>query len=343
VWLRINVQSLLVGLIVGTTLNLFFAFLRSNYVFAVERVLAVYLFSYMITACIANTVCLAEILTYKRFKYKWSLPVIYYTALFIGMVIGTELGYVIISLIYKVPFILMDHLGDLKFNLLITCVVGTIIYINQFQKENYEFNIKDKELQLSRLKELKTKAELQSLQSRINPHFLYNALNSIASLIHDKPDKAEDMTIKLSRLFRYSINTKDENFVSIKDEMEIVKIYLDIEKVRFEDKVNFSIDVDDNIRENLIPRFLIQPLIENSLKHGINKISGKGDLSLKIKDLGTMISISVHDNGPPFPTEMNIGYGMQSTYDKLNLLYVDDYELQLNNTYKEIKIILPKK
>lgn len=343
-WLRINVQSLVIGLIIGTVLNLFFIFLRSNSnALSMERILMVYLYSYTITASVANTICFAESLTFKRFKYKRSVPLIYYTALFIGMVAGTELTYAVVSLIYKVPFVLFGHMGDLKVNLLISIIVGTIVYVNQFQKENYEYSIKDKELELSRLKELRIKAELQGLQARINPHFLYNSLNSIASLIHEKPDKAEDMTIKLSKLFRYTINTKDETFVKVKDEMEIVNIYLDIEKIRFEDKVNITVDIDESIQENLIPRFLIQPLIENSLKHGINKMSGKGDLALKIKDIDDKVSISVHDNGPPFPSEMNIGYGMQSTYDKLNLLYNEHYELQLNNTYKEVKIILPKR
>jgi LytS/YehU family sensor histidine kinase len=189
---------------------------------------------------------------------------------------------------------------------------------------------------------MKTQAELQTLQSRINPHFLYNSLNSIASLIHIDADKAEDMTLKLSKLFRYSINTQNEYVTAVKDEIEIVKTYLDIERVRFGDRINFVFDVDDDILDNQMPRFILQPLVENALKHGLNDMVNGGELQVKISKTDKELNLVVADNGKSFPTELNAGYGLQSTYDKLQLLYLDAYSLQIiNEPLKQIKITIP--
>ncbi len=176
-----------------------------------------------------------------------------------------------------------------------------------------------------KLQQLKTQAELQTLQSKINPHFLYNSLNSIAGLVHVDADKAEDMTLKLSRLFRYSVNSPQGNTATVKQEMEIVETYLDIEKVRFGDRLNFSIQVSPGAGNAMIPRFLIQPLVENALKHGLNDKAADGELLVNVEIDGKYILIKIADNGKPFPAELSVGYGLQSTYDKLTLLYGDDY------------------
>ncbi len=202
--------------------------------------------------------------------------------------------------------------------------------------------MKSSDFKLSQLNQLKAKAELQALQSKINPHFLYNALNSITSLIHEQPDLAEEMTIKLSKLFRYSLDTQDANFASVSEEMEIVKLYLDFEKIRFQHKLSIQIEVDTTLFDIRIPRFLIQPLVENSIKHGLNKLTLDGEIKIKCWKEKENLLMSIHDNGPAFDATYQAGYGLQSTFDKLNLLYDDNYELQINNgTYKEVLISIP--
>lgn len=339
-WVRINLQSLVVGLLIGSILNIFFTILRNSW--NPERILVTYVISYMITMSISNMITFSFSIMNKNFKGKWTLPLVFYFALCIGMLVGTELTLYLLSLIYHRPYEIFAHVDDLKFNLFIALVVGTIVYINGMQKDKYELELKEKEIKLIKLNELKTNAELQALQSKINPHFLYNALNSITSLIHDKPDLAEEMTIKLSKLFRYSLNSKEENLSNIKEELDIVKLYLDIEKIRFQDKLFIQIDVANNLLDQKIPRFLIQPLIENAIKHGISKLAGSGEIILKCKIEEENIVISIHDNGPQFPEHYQAGYGLQSTFDKLNLLYANNFEVQINNgTYKEILIKFP--
>lgn len=202
--------------------------------------------------------------------------------------------------------------------------------------------ISEQEYQLLNLEKLKTTAELGALQARINPHFLYNSLNSIASLVHSDPDKAEEMTILLSKLFRYTTDRNNEHFSSIADELEIVRTYLSIEQVRFGDRLKFSTELDKSLEDFQIPRFLLQPLVENAIKHGIAKVSGEGKIEVKIYQKGQEVILSVHDSGKPFPEEMASGYGLRSISDKLRLIYDKDahLEIQNDNNYKAVIITI---
>jgi LytS/YehU family sensor histidine kinase len=258
------------------------------------------------------------------------------------MFVGIELSYFIVSLLFDTRYTPLKHFDDYKFTFVIVLIVGTIIYFYMAQKANMRARLTEKELDLANLKQLKTQAELQTLQSKINPHFLYNSLNSIASLIHEDADKAEEMTLKLSKLFRYSINSQQQNMARICDEMEIVNTYLDIEKARFGDRINFSTMVADGLNNHLVPRFLIQPLVENALKHGLQNVPQNGILNITLRQQQQRLIIEVTDNGRPFPQELELGYGLQSTYDKLALIYGEDYEIQLINTpQKHLFISLP--
>ncbi|RZL14998.1 MAG: histidine kinase, partial [Pedobacter sp.] len=252
------------------------------------------------------------------------------------------LTYSIVSIIFDFKYEFISHINDYKFNILITIIVGTLILLYHFQRITAENALKAKEMDLVKLNQLKTQAELQALQAKINPHFLYNALNSIVSLIHEDANKAEDMTLKLSKLFRYSINTLEENFSTIKEEVEVLNAYLDIEKVRFGNRINFKIEVADELLGKQIPRFLLQPLVENAFKHGLKDIVANGFLKVSISQIEKNIAILIFDNGYPFPEELVAGYGLQSTYDKLELLYKEGYDLQLINApEKHIKISIP--
>jgi len=129
---------------------------------------------------------------------------------------------------------------------------------------------------------------------------------------------------------------------TVLEEMEIVNTYLAIEKIRFGDRLNFIDAVDDTVKNNRMPRFLIQPLVENALKHGLNDMAADGELKISITSEKENMAISIIDNGKPFPTELNMGYGLQSTYDKLTLLYGENYHVQIiNSPEKQIRILIP--
>jgi sensor histidine kinase YesM len=177
------------------------------------------------------------------------------------------------------------------------------------------------------------------LEAKINPHFLYNSLNSIAGLIHEKPDKAEEMTIQLSKLFRYTTGRTEENFHTIEDELEIIKAYLAIEQVRFGKRLSYSIDCDKTVLSHKIPRFLLQPLVENAIKHGISKIAHAGEIKVEIKQINETISIKIHDNGPDFSEAVGGGFGLRSIKEKLNIVYAEKAIFEVKNEPEKAVII----
>ncbi|TKC05378.1 hypothetical protein FA048_16750 [Pedobacter polaris] len=340
-WLKTNIKYAIIGLSVGFLMSAFIYIFNPNGI-QTKNVLFNILFSLFITLSIANVIALVQCYFTPAKIGFWNFVWIYYLCNFIGLFIGVELTYIIVSIIFDFKYEFIAHINDYKFNVLITIIVGTLILLYHFQRINAEAILKSKEMDLVKLSQLKTQAELQALQSKINPHFLYNALNSIASLIHEDADKAEDMTMKLSKLFRYSINTLQENHVSIKEEVEILNTYLDIEKVRFGNRINFQIEVLSALENKLIPRFLLQPLVENALKHGLKDVRDNGEMKVNITQSGNRIEIFIYDSGAPFPEELIAGYGLQSTFDKLQLLYKEDHDIQINNTpEKHIKISIP--
>ena len=202
----------------------------------------------------------------------------------------------------------------------------------------------ERELEISRLNEQKTKAELEALQAKINPHFLYNTLNSIAELSLHQGIKARQMTIALAELFRYSLNKKNETMISVAEEVEMVENYLMIEKVRFEEKLEVTIEVDPAARQVRIPKFILQPLVENAVKHGLKEPSKKGVIRIAIYGHDSKLDIRIFDNGSPFPEDIRIGYGLKSVMDKLTLFYPGEHTIYFENEpRKQVAISMNEK
>jgi sensor histidine kinase YesM len=130
-------------------------------------------------------------------------------------------------------------------------------------------NLSEKKSQEARLENLVTETELKMLQSQINPHFLFNSLNSISSLTMTDPEKARIMIVKLSEFMRYALSEKEDQQVSFKSELENLRLYLDIEKVRFGEKLTCEESVENNCLDVKMPVMLLQPLYENAVKHGV--------------------------------------------------------------------------
>jgi two-component system LytT family sensor kinase len=340
-WVRTNIKYAIIGLLIGSVMSIFAA-IFSPKGFQLRNASFNLLFSFFITLSIANVVGLVQCYFTPKANNFWKFVIVYYLCNLMGMFIGIELSYLIVSLLFNVEYSFINHIGDYKFNVFITLIIGTLILLYHFQRINAEVILKAKEMEVIKLNQSKTQAELQALQSKINPHFLYNALNSIVSLIHEDPDRAEEMTLKLSKLFRYSINSQKENFCTLKEEIEILNTYLDIEKVRFGNRINFTIEMPPELEHKMVPRFLLQPMVENALKHGLKDVRDNGEIKVVLARNEQQLDFFIYDNGVSFPAELEAGYGMQSTFDKLQLLYKDNYDLQINNSPKKhIKISIP--
>lgn len=218
-------------------------------------------------------------------------------------------------------------------------IYASVSYVELERKRK----LNEKELEVTRLMALKTKAELDALHSKVNPHFLYNALNSIADLAITDGKKARKMTIALADLFRYSINYSQNNFSSVNDEVSMTEVYLQIEKIRFEDQLNYTVSVDAEAGHYLVPRFILQPLVENAVKHGLKATGLMTEIHLSVCLQNESLKISVADNGPAFPDELTPGYGVKSVYDKMDLLFPGQYEIRfINQPQKQVSLTLHK-
>ncbi|WP_346887076.1 sensor histidine kinase [Clostridium sp. UBA1056] len=180
---------------------------------------------------------------------------------------------------------------------------------------------------IEQIKEMANKSEIKALQTQINPHFLFNALNAITSCIRINPDKARELTINLASYLRYNLELNDE-FIDIKKELKQVKDYVEIEKARFGNKLNIIYDIDDvDVR---IPSLLIQPLVENAIVHGILKDKGTGTVSISVKKHNEKVKITIIDNG--------IGI----SEDIIERVYSDtmlENKIGLYNVYLRLKLI----
>ena len=184
------------------------------------------------------------------------------------------------------------------------------------------------EMKLEEQKRLLLEARLDALQRQINPHFLFNTLNSIASLVRMKPELAREMTVKLANILRALLKDHD-TYVPLSDELSFTDDYLDIEVVRFgADKLRVEKDIDPRTLEVLVPSILLQPLIENSIKHGLEPRINGGTVTLRSRLEGDRVLIEVADDGVGMGNRpasafkrTGAGIGMKNVQERLEVLY----------------------
>ncbi len=241
----------------------------------------------------------------------------------------------------KNPFDVVTILLSTK-TVFILIAIFRVFFI--FFNRKSESIINQKDVELARMSEMHRKAELQSLRAKINPHFLYNSLNSIASLASIDPKKTEQMALSLSDFFKYSINREQKQTNPLPDELKAVETYLDIEKVRFGERLTYSLECPEQLKSVQIPQLLIQPLVENAVKHGVSKLLENGEVRIVVSELEfKKISIRVYDNGPGFPDGPMSGFGIRNTHERMQLIYGSKASINWqNDPEKYIEIVLPK-
>jgi sensor histidine kinase YesM len=207
-----------------------------------------------------------------------------------------------------------------------------------------EQSLRERELAEERLLKAKSEAELAALQARINPHFLFNTLNSIAALIGDEPAKAEQVLGQLSSLMRYTLQSNHAGVVSLDDELKIVRGYLEIEEVRLGDRLRYEIDIDPALRGAVLPILLLQPLVENAIKHGIAPNIAGGRLIVRgwCED-GRAIFTIVDDGDGGDGGTAGFGEGLMNVRQRLEALYGDRAAVTLTRRdgLTETRVMLP--
>lgn len=220
------------------------------------------------------------------------------------------------------------------------------IYVVFFYAVNYYNTLKDKIKRESELKMLIRDAELSALKSQINPHFLFNSLNSISSLTLSKPEKAQEMVINLSSFMRYSLQHSREETVSLRDELDHIKLYLGIEKIRFGKKLNPVFEVEEACLEARIPNMILQPLFENAIKYGVYEAIEPVSIVMRCQPGNHAVQISIENEYDPGTMKhKGEGIGLKNIRQRLELIYSNPNLLRisdLGNSFK-VEIVLPQK
>jgi two-component system, LytTR family, sensor kinase len=201
---------------------------------------------------------------------------------------------------------------------------------------DYYRKYQERELIASQLKAQLAHAQLSSLKMQLHPHFLFNTLNAIAVLVRKSRNKeAIDMLSGLSDLLRHSLENIDAQEVSLKEELEFLKLYLEIEQVRFNDRLRVRMEVDQETLDALVPNLILQPLVENAIRHGIGKRSAAGLLEISARRENGRLWLQVRDDGPGIPVNgsklAGAQIGLTNTRTRLQRLYGEEQTFELRN------------
>ncbi|WPO79210.1 sensor histidine kinase [Flavobacterium sp. KACC 22761] len=198
----------------------------------------------------------------------------------------------------------------------------------------------------ARLSLLVKEAQLQNLSTQLNPHFFFNSLNNIKYLIIENPNLARRAIDLLSELLRNSLNNNFVRFISVNDEISLVKDYLELEKMRFEARLTTNIEINSAVSEQLILPLSIQSLVENAIKHGIEKRKAGGFINVKIERENNFIKISVQNSGKLDFDSKNSGIGLTNLKKRLQLQYNGNASFEIKETENETvlaTILIPSK
>jgi two-component sensor histidine kinase len=189
----------------------------------------------------------------------------------------------------------------------------------------YHYQARAKELNAAQLETRLVEARLHTLQRQMQPHFLFNTLNTISALMHRDVDAADAMIARLSDLLRMSLHRVGVQEVTLKEELDFLSKYLEIEQTRFRDRLSVVFDIQADTLDALVPNLLLQPLVENAIKHGIGPRPTPGQIAVRARRAGAMLELDVQDNGVGLSsarlTDFNRGVGLSNTRSRLDHLY----------------------
>jgi two-component system, LytTR family, sensor kinase len=195
--------------------------------------------------------------------------------------------------------------------------------------------LRARELRSAQLEGKLAKAQLSMLKMQLQPHFLFNTLNAVSALTRDHPEAAEDMLVRLSDLLRRTLDNDAEQEVPLRAELEFLGQYLEIEQVRFADRLKIDLNPDPETLDALVPNMFLQPLVENALRHGIGRKAQGGRLQMRSWREDSDLLVSVQDSGPGFPsdakTPMEEGIGLTNTRSRLQHLHPGNHQIEFTN------------
>ncbi|MEO8127702.1 MAG: sensor histidine kinase [Bryobacteraceae bacterium] len=246
--------------------------------------------------------------------------------------------------IYKPSQFWLYYKQSLGLSTLITVILGGFIISYETMRAQLQqttLQLRTKELERERALNLATEARLSSLESRIHPHFLFNTLNSISSLIQDDPKRAERLVEQMAALLRFSLDSGHAGLVPLHQEMKIVLDYLEIERARFGDRLRFAVEIPADLEEFEVPPLSIQTLVENSVKYAIAPRREGGVIRISAIRTATGMDLRVWDDGPGFTTASVLGgHGLDNLQARLSTLFTVDAGLGMERNGDGMSVVL---
>jgi two-component system LytT family sensor kinase len=218
------------------------------------------------------------------------------------------------------------------------------VIVGIFYGLDYYFGERDARVRAAQLEGQLAKAELEVLKSQLQPHFLFNTLNMVSSLIHTDAAGADDIIGDLGSLLRISLENHASQEVPLAEEMKAVELYLNIQRLRFQDTLTIDLQVDPETLAVRVPHLILQPLIENAFRHGISRRTGAGLLTIKSERNNEQVKVCISDNGPGSRGKpRNGGIGLTNTLARLERLYGDRASLRLHDSPSgfSVELIFP--
>lgn len=215
---------------------------------------------------------------------------------------------------------------DLIIALLIVIAVHALLYYQNFRAS---------ELAQLSLKTQLAQAQLRALKMQLHPHFLFNTLHSISSLILEDPPKANSMIAQLGDFLRLTLENSNQQLVSLQEETEFLRCYLEIEQVRFGDRLTVALELEPQTLSVQVPHLILQPVVENAIQHAIAPRATRGHINIEAKRLNNLLRLEVKDNGPGIASNDALlgteGVGLSNVRARLNQIYGSDFRFELMN------------
>jgi two-component system, LytTR family, sensor histidine kinase AlgZ len=279
-------------------------------------------------------------------RFRRSIFFFYSGALFITAVGGSFLGAAVIRMVGIIPpgFYAREVRSALPISIVITLVVGLSVTAYETLRHRFQaatLELRTQQMEHERANKLLAEARLSSLESRIHPHFLFNTLNSISSLIPTDPKRAEDTVGKLASLLRFSINAHQGSLVSLDQELKIVRDYLEIESTRFGPRLRYEISMPENLNAVKLPPLALQTVVENSIKH----VAGQRSAPVLIEIRGALrdgiCELTVSDDGPGFSlAEISPDHGLANLIGRMELLFGESARLTVDRVENKTAVTI---
>jgi two-component system LytT family sensor kinase len=316
----------LVGLFFAS--QIYFYFLRTERPMSFARALAWQMIAvYLYAVATPLVLWLARRFPFDRFSWRRNIVVHFFAGVALSAAWGV--GHVLLDTWFNgdLARLTWARLGRIVFFYLDKELLVYWLLVLASHASNYYQRYREGELRASQ-------AQLQALKMQLHPHFLFNALHSISALVHTDPDAADKMIARLGDFLRLTLDTGATQEVPLRQELNFLNCYLEIERIRFHDRLTTRLNVDPQTLGCRVPNLILQPIVENAIRHGIAVRSGPGHVEVSAERRGDVLRLQVRDNGPGLPAgparpKSEGGVGLSNTRARLAQLYGAAYRFEL--------------